>query len=79
MVLIKKILSSFLTPPARYKAGDHVQTHKDGPLMIVQWSKVDKKSKSTILYCKWFDSETKSNRANLFSEHDVLPFDWYNP
>jgi len=78
MALIDKILHPFAKNHGRFAPGDHVQTHKEGPLMIVQWIEVDKRDKSVILHCKWFDSETKSNRTNIFSEDELIAFDWHN-
>jgi uncharacterized protein YodC (DUF2158 family) len=79
MALIENLINLLLKPNSRFKTGDHVQSFKGGPLMIVQWIKVDKKNHVTIVSCKWFDNETKSNRTNIFVEEDLTPFDWHNP
>lgn len=78
MALIKDLFNRLTKPQSRYKAGDHVQSCSGGPLMIVQWVKIDKQNNVTIVNCKWFDNATKSNRTNIFVEDDLMPFDWHN-
>jgi uncharacterized protein YodC (DUF2158 family) len=78
MALINDLFTKFLSSRTKFRTGDHVQSHQDGPLMIVQWVQVNRKTKSVTLSCKWFDSETKSTRTNLFNENDLIPFDWNN-
>jgi uncharacterized protein YodC (DUF2158 family) len=81
MVALLKIFFTrmgFLSPPSKFKAGDHVQRVEGGALMIVEWVKTSRKTR-TVLSCKWFDSESKKMCTTLFSEEQVKYFDWYHP
>jgi uncharacterized protein YodC (DUF2158 family) len=77
MGFLSSIIYVFNSPKARFKPGDHVQSSEGGPLMIVQRVEKCRKSDTLMLSCKWFDPETKSTRTNIFSEKQVVPFDWH--
>jgi uncharacterized protein YodC (DUF2158 family) len=79
MALIQDLYSRLLGQKTKFHEGDYVQSCKGGPLMIVQWIEVNRKNKSVTLNCKWFDSDSKSTRTNLFYEDQLMPFDWNNP
>jgi uncharacterized protein YodC (DUF2158 family) len=36
----------------------------------------NRKFRSPVVECKWFDSETHENRANVFHEEQLVFFDW---
>jgi uncharacterized protein YodC (DUF2158 family) len=63
----------------KFKAGDHVQRVEGSELMIVEWVKTDRKTRTSTLSCKWFDSRSKQTLTDLFKEDQVKPFDWYHP
>jgi uncharacterized protein YodC (DUF2158 family) len=77
MALKTTFLSRFFGPKTKFHPGDQVQSSGGGPLMIVQWVRVNQDKKTITVNCKWFDSETQSTRTNLFTENQLVPFDWY--
>lgn len=34
--------------------------------------------KRPLIYCEWYESETKQTRQNLFPEEHLELFDWYS-
>ena len=76
--LLREFVAGIIGPSGKYYPGDHVQSPVGGPLMIVQWTKYCKKTKSFIVNCIWFDADVKINRVETFREQDLKPFDWYD-
>jgi uncharacterized protein YodC (DUF2158 family) len=79
MALYTRIVEKLLGPKSRFRCGDYVQTCKGGALLIVQWIKVNRKTRTITLSCKWFDNDAKSTRTNIFTEDQLTPFDWNTP
>ena len=66
-------------PDTKFKVGDQVQQINGGPLMIVQSIEMLKNSNGYLVTCKWFDTDTKESRTNLFKPEQLKLFDWYHP
>lgn len=64
-------------PAAHYKVGDTVQLKGTEHLMVVREVINKRTMPRAMLYCEWFESDTKQTRQNLFYEVDVTPYDWY--
>ena len=47
--------------------------------MIVQSVELIKRSNTHLVTCKWYDTDTKESRTNIFREEQLKAFDWYNP
>jgi uncharacterized protein YodC (DUF2158 family) len=68
-----------MRPPPKFRIGDQVQKITGGPLMIVQSVELIKRSNAHLVTCKWYDTDTKESRTNIFREEQLKVFDWYNP
>jgi uncharacterized protein YodC (DUF2158 family) len=79
MGFITGIYRRLTGPKTKFRPGDYVQPYKGGPLMIVERVETNRQTQTIMLNCKWFDNETKSTQFHLFSESQLMPFDWYNP
>lgn len=76
-ISLTDVVMKLIGPKPKFNKGDSVQcvSGNENDLMVVQWHKVV--GKSVIMYsCKWYDSETKSTRTNIFSEDQLKKFDW---
>jgi uncharacterized protein YodC (DUF2158 family) len=76
ILIFGRIKSIFTSTLSRYKVGD-VVILKDGsgyPLLVIEVRKL--KNKSILLYCRWYDRETKETRHNFYPEDAVKPFNW---
>jgi uncharacterized protein YodC (DUF2158 family) len=76
ILIYGKIKDLFIQPRSRYKVGDVViLTDGSGyPLLIVEIRKL--KNKNILLYCRWYDRETKETRHNFYPQERVKPFNW---
>jgi uncharacterized protein YodC (DUF2158 family) len=75
-VVIHEWLGKLLGPEPKFKKGDSVQCTSGDELMVVQWVKV--LHNTHIIYlCRWYDSQARSNRTNIFKEDKLVHFDWY--
>ena len=71
---LKDVLRGF---QCNFKVGDLVEL-KDGtgyPLLVVEIDKT-RNMKEPLLYCRWYDRETKETRYNFFPESRVRGFNW---
>jgi uncharacterized protein YodC (DUF2158 family) len=76
LTLYLRVRHILTRPISRYTVGD-VVILKDGsgyPMLITEVEKT--KNKSILLYCRWYDQQTKETRHNFFTEESVAPFDW---
>jgi uncharacterized protein YodC (DUF2158 family) len=72
-------LKSRLTGPlSRFNVGDSVQLKDGGPLMVVIEVFTSRKMPEPLIHCKWYESETKETRTNIFHESALKLFDWYS-
>ena len=78
MTLVDDLKKRLFGPRSKFKVGDSVQLHEGGHLMVVTQIFSDPAMSQPLIDCKWFESETKATRTNLFSEADLEIFDWYH-
>lgn len=76
MALDDEIRKRLFGPKSKFNVGDSVQLLEGGPLMVVTEVFSARDMTQPLIDCKWFDSETKTTRTNLFSEKDLKAFDW---
>lgn len=77
-IVVTELLNKILGPTPKFKKGDTVQSSSSSELMVVQWVKIVKSS-MVMYYCKWYDPNTRSTRANIFREDQLKQFDWFHP
>jgi uncharacterized protein YodC (DUF2158 family) len=80
MALLTKVFRIFgfvKEEETKFKTGDHVERIEGGELMVVESVSISQDSKSLILRCKWFDSKTRQNKVDEFSETQIRFFNWY--
>lgn len=63
-------------PASRFKVGESVQLVSGNELMVV--TKIYKESKIDypLIECVWFEAHSKTSRRGIFSEEQLIPFDW---
>lgn len=64
-------------PKSSYKIGDSVQLKEGGEMMMVIEVIEKRGLDQPLLYCEWYEGDTKSTRQNLFREDTLIPFDWH--
>ena len=77
ILALGKIRDLKFRPACRFRVGDTVKL-KDGtgyPMLITEVQKT-KQMKEPLLYCRWFDHQTKETRYNFFPESSLDRFDW---
>ena len=76
LLLYGKCKDLFKRRMSAYKVGDVVISKDDTgyPLLIVEIKRL--KNEHVLLYCRWYDRETKETRHNFFAEEAVKPFNW---
>lgn len=77
MTALENLRLKIFGPRSKFKVRDTVQL-KQGKYLMVVIEVINKRGmKRTLLNCQWYEPDTKQNRTNLFSEVDLIPFDWY--
>ena len=71
-----KIQELLWGPVSKFRRGDSVQLCNGGYLMVVVGVHRNRKFRSPVIECKWFDPETRENRTNVFHEEQLIFFDW---
>lgn len=82
MALIQEIFKriGLSQPYSKFKPGDQVQLISGDALMIVEWVKESKENPPRpIICCKWFDSNVKQSKLQVFDEDELKQFDWHYP
>lgn len=74
---LSKLKLRLFGPTSSYKVGDSVQL-KDGGGMMMVIEVIEKRGlDQPLLYCQWYEEDTKATRQNLFRENMLTPFDWH--
>ena len=79
MTVLDQIKQKLFTRKSRFRVGESVQLNDGGHLMVVTEIFSGKKFDEPLINCKWYESDQKITRTNLFPESRLKPFNWYNP
>lgn len=79
MPLLDQIKQKIFGSKSRFLIGESVQLKNGGALMVITEIFAGKKFSEPLINCKWYESEQKITRTNLFPESSLKPFDWYKP
>jgi uncharacterized protein YodC (DUF2158 family) len=77
IVALGKLKDTWKGIRCTFKVGDMVEL-KDGsgyPMLVTEIDKT-KQMKEPLLYCRWYDRQTKETRFNFFPVSKVKDFDW---
>ncbi|HEY0770705.1 MAG TPA: hypothetical protein VGD31_10265 [Sphingobacteriaceae bacterium] len=77
ILFIGKMKGAFRRIRCSFKVGDMVEL-RDGtgyPMLVTEVDQT-KQMKEPLLYCRWYDRETKETRFNFFQASKVKSFDW---
>lgn len=78
--MIKNWFLSVFGPSSRFNIGDSVQKiHGDQELMVVVEIEKVMNNKDTLVRCKYYDAEEKTDKTVFLLEKELEPFDWYHP
>ncbi len=75
--MIGKIKDLLARKPGTFRIGDMV-VQRDGtgyPMLVTEIQKT-RHMQEPLVYCRWFDRQTKETRFNFFPESKLMPFDW---
>ena len=75
---MRKLLFTLFGPTSKFNIGDTVQPIHSDQLMVVIEIIKERDLEVPIVQCQWYDAKSKSDRKDLFSEKDLIPFDWYH-
>jgi uncharacterized protein YodC (DUF2158 family) len=66
-----------LRPKSQFRIGDTVELKDNtGYQMVVREIHKSTAKNDPLIYCQWYDRETKSTRWNLFYESQLKMLDW---
>lgn len=77
ILAIGKLKGAFAGVRCNFRVGDMVEM-KDGsgyPMLVTEVDQT-KNMKEPLLYCRWYDRQTKETRFNFFQASKVRHFDW---
>ena len=76
--LVHKLKKWVTRSKPKFKLGDCVQLTDGGydPMIVINvYDSLE--LNHVLIECKWFDTQSKSTRTNLFLQEQLAPFDWH--